>query len=103
MIIASRMVEMVEMTDERKAVWQLPSSLWVVVWQIAYTFHFFGDCTPEMKSEIWHQIARKKNTEYGIRCGSIGTTWGTHGNYGNNGKNCGKEYEIILGIRSITN
>jgi hypothetical protein len=29
-----------------------------------------------MKSEIWHQIARKKNTENGIRCGSIGNNMG---------------------------
>jgi hypothetical protein len=33
----------------------------VVAWRIAYTFHFVTDCTPEMKSEIWHQIARKRN------------------------------------------
>ncbi len=32
----------------------------VVAWRIAYTFHFVTDCTPEMKSEIWHRIARKK-------------------------------------------
>jgi hypothetical protein len=40
------MVEMVKMIDEQKAVWQHPSSLWVVTWQIAYTFHFVGDHTP---------------------------------------------------------
>jgi hypothetical protein len=33
----------------------------IVAWQIAYTFHFVGDRMPEMKSEIWHQINRKKN------------------------------------------
>jgi hypothetical protein len=76
MIIASWMVEMVKMIDEWKAVWQHPSSLWVVLWQIAYTFHFVGDHTLEMKSENWHQIARKKNTEYGLRCGSIGNNMG---------------------------
>jgi len=76
MIIASPMVEMVKMIDEQKVVWQHPSSLRVVVWRIAYTFHFVGDRMLEMKSEIWYQIARKKNTEYVIRCGSIGNNMG---------------------------
>ncbi len=43
---------------------------------MAYAFHFVGDRTPEMKSEIWHQIAREKNTKYGIRCGSMGNNMG---------------------------
>jgi hypothetical protein len=36
----------------------------VVAWRIAYTVHFVTDCTPEMKSEIWHQVARKKKTRF---------------------------------------
>jgi hypothetical protein len=44
----------------------------VVAWRIDYTFHFATDYTPEMRSEIWHQIARKKKRACGGRraCGS---------------------------------